>query len=116
MAAVKKNILIEERATFRWRLTWQSKTGKPVNLTGWTAAMELRAAKDELSPVLFTLSTANGRITMTSKGVIDLFISDEDTDTLEFEKAYYDLVLTAPNGDRVRLLEGEVKTSPGVTL
>lgn len=115
MPAAKKNLSIEQYATFFKRLTWRDVKKRPINLTGWTAVLQMRT--NAASPdVLFELSTANGRIVIDPlKGVIDLSITDEDTGSLAFSSAAYDLSLYAPGGQRYRLIEGKVLVSPGVT-
>lgn len=68
--------------------------------------------------VLLELSTANGRVTVTPlAGVIDLRIEANDTDELIFESGVYDIKVEFPGdpGTEIRLLEGQIKVSPGVT-
>lgn len=114
MAALKKPLLIEQYATFRWSFIWQTKAGKAIDLTGWSAKMDIKNAKGD-TVALFELSTANGRILFGPKGLVTLFITKEDTGTIDFEKAVYDLVFLAPNGDAKRMFEGIVSVSPGCT-
>lgn len=117
MAAAKKKFIIEEKATFKKRLIWSNKTKRPLNLTGYTALMQIKAIADEGSAVLLELSQANGRITITPlAGTIDLYISAADVAVIPWTEAVYDLVVTAPDGTVIRLLQGQVTVSPGVTL
>lgn len=116
MSAAKLNLSdIEIGATYRYTLIWKDSAGVVINLTGCTAKLHIREAKD--SPTyLIELSTENSRITITPlEGKIDLYISDETTDTLTGTGGFYDLKIYHPNGDETRLVEGKVKFSPGVT-
>ena len=115
MAAVKQNLRIEQGATFRLSLEWIA-NATPVILTGYQARMQIRTTIT--SPqVIHELSTQNGGIVFVNeeKGKIQLFISNEVTSSFAFDKAVYDLELSAPNNDVTRLLEGAVTLSREVT-
>ena len=117
MSAAKKKFVIEEKATFKKRLIWSNKNKRPLNLTGYTALMQIRSSLDEGSTLYMTLSQANGRITITPlAGTIDLLITAADTAVLPWSEAYYDLIITAPDTTVTRLLEGKITVSQGVSL
>lgn len=122
MSAGKLNLTIEQGATWHRRLTW--KTGDPatpVDLTGFTARMQVRAAADveseEVEPgdVLVELTTENSRITLTpEEGRIELDIDAVTTADIEAVEAVYDLELV--NGPTVtRLVQGAALISAEVT-
>ena len=112
MPAAKLNLTIEQGATFSKRLVWRDKNKRPVNTTGYAAKMQIRASATS-AEVLFELSTTNNRIVLQAGGVIQLDISANDTDSIK--SGVYDLKLYAPNGQEIRLIEGKVTVSPGVT-
>lgn len=113
--ATKYNLAIEQGATFRRTLTWQQANKRPVNLTGYTALLQVRETA-AATGVLLSLSTENGGLTIAgSTGQITILITDEQSLALTFTSGVYDLLLMAPNGDRVRLIEGKVTVSPCVT-
>lgn len=112
MPAAKLNLTVEQGATFSKRLVWRDKNKRPVNLSGYTAKMQIRTSASS-AEVLFELSTSNNRITLLAGGVIQLDISANDTDTIK--GGVYDLKLYAPSGQEIRLVEGKVSVSPGVT-
>lgn len=115
MQAAKLNLAIQQGATFRKRLVRRNEKGKPINLTGFTAKLQARLNHGDTT-TLFELSTENGGVVITPlTGTIDLYISDEVTATFGFPGCVYDLMLYAPNGDALRLCEGKVSVSPGVT-
>lgn len=114
MAAAKYKLKLEQGATLRKVFTWKA-DGVEVDLTGYTARMQIRPDIAS-SDVLATLATDNGGITIEAlPGTFTLFLSDIDTAALTFESAVYDLEFVAPNGDVIRLMQGEVTLSPEVT-
>ena len=106
---------IEKGATYTHTLTWKDSTNTPINLTGCTA--KLQARPDASSAiVLVELSTTNNRIVITPlEGKIQLYISDEDTTTIQGLGGVYDLEIYHPNGYTTRLLEGKWSFKPEVT-
>lgn len=113
MPAAKKNLVIEQKATFRKRLIWRDARKRAIDLTGYTARMQVRDAAGEL---LADLSTENGLITLgAAPGAIDLLIQATQTRTMSFQQALYDLKMIAPDGTEIRLLEGRVTLSLGQT-
>ena len=116
MPAGKHDIIIEQGATFRRVITWKAANGSPINLTGYTAKMQVRERVRDTDVVL-ECSTANGRITLGGNlGTITIVAQDEVTTTLsEMPKAVYDLELTSAGGEVTRLLRGAVEIVPEVT-
>jgi hypothetical protein len=87
----------------------------PLDLTGYTARMQLRASV--ASPdVLLELSTATTGITIDSPtGTIQRTIAATDTAAITWTQAVYDLVLTDGAGKVTRLAEGNVIVRREVT-
>ncbi|ENV08306.1 hypothetical protein F966_02980 [Acinetobacter higginsii] len=115
MPAAKLKLKIEQGTTFRQSLDWKS-NGEPVNLTGYTARMQMRNPID--SPIIIhELTTENGGITFSDvlTGKIELFITADNTSAFIFDSCVYDLEMVAPNTDVIRLLEGEITLSKEVT-
>ena len=116
MAAFKKSITLLQGETFAQSFAWRAGTPPvPVDLTGCTARMHVRASV--ASPdVLLSLSTDDGRITLGGPlGTIALRLPADVTAALSFVAAVYDLELVHPDGTVRRLLAGQVKLSPEVT-
>lgn len=111
MPAVKKNITIEKGATFTLNLTWKDAKGRPINLTGHSAFMEIRNEPGGTS--LLSLTTVNGKIVLGGAlGTIVVTIEDQDTAALTFASGSYTLKLTAPDSSSKRLMQGSVTVSP----
>jgi hypothetical protein len=115
MPAAKVNLKIEQGATFRQKFTWKDAKGKPVNLTGYTAKLQVRDSAGATT-VLLELTTENvGIVLGGTAGTIELMQTDEQTAALTFLKGVYDLLLLAADGTALRLIEGSVTVVPGVT-
>lgn len=115
-APLKYDITIYQGSTFRLPLTW--KTGDPatpVDLTGCTARMQIRA--DVKAPkALITLTTENGGITLGgAAGTVEIIVTPTQSKDVELSGGVYDLeIVFAPDIVR-RLLEGSVEVLPEVT-
>lgn len=110
--AATYNIICDQGATFQRQLTWKDSAGTPVNLTGYTARMQVRPTVDSTTLTL-ELTTTNSRITLGgSAGTIDLAVAATDmTMTGEF---VYDLELVT--GTTVtRLVQGYFTVRAEVT-
>ena len=88
--------------------------GVVVNLTGYTAAMQVRR-NVKSTDVYDSLTTENGRIVITPlEGKVDLVFPNATTSVYDFTRAVYDLELYI--GDVVtRILEGTFVVSLEVT-
>jgi hypothetical protein len=87
----------------------------PVDLTGFTARMQIRETVDATA-VLKSLTTENGGITLgDTAGTVDLLISATETAAFTFGNAVYDLELIDGSGIVTRLLSGNVSLSKEVT-
>lgn len=115
MSAAKLNLLIEQGADFSQRFIWKDSDQNPIDLTGYTARMQIRE-KIESDTVLLELTTENGRITLNQEpGTIDLKINSLDSESLPEGKSAYDLELVSSTNFVTRLLKGGVDIDPEVT-
>lgn len=116
MPAGQHDITIEQGATFKLDVTW--KTGSPaaaVNLTGYTARMQVRRSHKAESALL-TFTTENGAITLGgAAGTIAVRGLATLTDDVPAKPCVYDLELVSGAGEVTRLLEGSVTVTPEVT-
>lgn len=115
MSAGYLDLYIEQGATYDQPFVWKDGNGNPVNITGYTARMQIRKSVSATS-VIIELTTENGRITLGgAAGTIDLLIDADDTAALEQFAGVYDLELESNTGFVTRLLEGQVTVSKEVT-
>jgi len=114
MAATTYDLTIEQGATFSLVITYKD-NGVAVNLTGYTARMQVRATLESAS-TLVELTTANSRIALGgTAGTITLTISATDTAALTAGRGVYDLELVSGSGIVTRLLQGVATISRNVT-
>jgi len=114
MAATTYDILIEQGATYSQLITYKE-SGVAVNLTGYTARMQVRSTLESATTVV-ELTTANSRIALGgTAGTITLTISATDTAALTAGRGVYDLELVSGSGIVTRLLQGVATISRNVT-
>lgn len=115
MTAAQRDITIEKGATFRYSLTWKDSDSVPVDLTGYTARMQVRRKVDS-DDTLLDLSSSNGDITLGgSLGTIVIVASATDTAAIEGKVGVYDVEVESASGVVTRIIEGKVTLSPEVT-
>lgn len=109
------NLKVSRGATFRHRFVWQDDKSRPINLTGYTAKLQIR--EQPISPEFEAeLTTENGGIVLGGRlGTISLYLSSANTESLTSTKMVYDLKLRATNGDDIRLVQGQIVVSQEVT-
>lgn len=106
---------IYQGATFSRILTWKDGNEDPVDITGFTARMQIRESVDAADPFL-SLTTENGGIALGgAAGTITLTISSTGTAALSQSSGVYDLEMIDGDGIVSRLLEGSVLISREVT-
>ena len=124
MTAVIYDIEIEQGTTPIKEFIYKDSTGIPINLTGYTARMQIRPTVASAS-ILLELTTENGKLILGGlSGQIQMVFSEADTSVLP-RGGVYDLELVQGSADYdpnavdaptvIRLLQGEVLLSKGVT-
>lgn len=58
------NIITDQGATFTRELTWKDSAGSAVNLTAYTARMQVRSQIDATGAAVLELTTENNRIVL----------------------------------------------------
>ncbi len=117
VSAARLDLVMEQGATFERNLYYKDTDGNPIDISGWTAEMQIREYKNS-STALLTLTSSAGNIIMAGPtGHLEIHIPANDMEALDFTWGYYDLELS-PNGNATaafRLLEGRVKLTKEVT-
>lgn len=115
MAAASYDFEIEQGTTLLKPIVWKDSTGTPINLTGYSARMQVR--QSVVSPdVLLELSTTNGKISISPiTGTITLIFSEATTAAITWKRGKYDLEVVALNGAVTRLIQGEISVSQEIT-
>ena len=131
MSAGRYSFIVEQGATTDFQIVYKDSTGTPINLSGYTAAMQIRDRQGGSVLYASLTSSLGDSYTKTSgsafislsgsnlttdqvSGSIGVYIGHGITNNFTFNEAYYDLEIT--NGQiRTRLLEGKVQLTKQVT-
>jgi len=114
----KVDLTIYQGASYQqaWQLV-DKITGDPIDLTGYTAKMQIRGKiKDDVT--ILDLTTTNGGIAITvteDMTTLSLYASALATSVITASKGIYDLELIDTSGDVYRLMQGTVTISQEVT-
>lgn len=120
MRAGKYNITVEQGSTFDLKLLYEDSNGDAVDLTGYSAKMQIRPDYADLTDTTYlTLSSSldvdgSGLIINPTSGSLNIFITATKTDLFTFDHAKYDLELYY-SSSVTRLLEGNVNIKKSVT-
>jgi hypothetical protein len=112
--------------TFQDILTLQDSSGNPINLTGYTAEMQIRPYVQAPDPAFFTWTDTAGNIVLGgTAGTIAFDIASSVTavmaqtagvsDPNNEQVWVYDMILTSSGGISERVIQGQFLLFPGVT-
>jgi hypothetical protein len=113
--AVTYNTTIDQGADWFINFTYENPAGTPVNLTGATAALQVRTSPLAKTAVLTLTSAAGGGIVITPlTGLIACRATATQTTAITNGRYAYDLEITQ-NSIVTRLVQGTIEVSPQVT-
>lgn len=107
--AIKANLFIDQGATYATKLNITDTNGAPVDLTGYTAAAQIRKHYTSSNSVSFTATTT------AATGAVTLSLSANATANLYAGRYVYDVELVDSQGRVSRIVEGIVTITPNVT-
>jgi hypothetical protein len=102
------DMMVKQGEVYRRRFARKNKrTRRPVNLTGYTALMQVRP--DVLSnTVLLELGVGSGLTVHPTLGAVDVEFVIPLTVPMGFSVGVYDIVLKSSSGEREMLVEGAI--------
>jgi len=109
------NISIDQGATYTLAISYKDENGAAINLTNYTAAMQLRSTYTSVDAVLSLSSPSNGIVITGATGLISITITATQTAALSSNNFVYDLEITSSSNVKTRLIQGIVTISPEVT-
>ena len=114
--AVSYNTVIDQGATWFLTVTYENPNGTPINITGYTAALQLRSLPSDTTAVL-SLTTGAGITITGATGTVAIQASATQTRAIDEGNYYYDLEISSPTSPSVvtRLVQGQVVVSAEVT-
>ena len=107
------NVTMYQGATFDLTLTW-AVNGTPVNLTSYTARMQVRSAFDSTSPAL-SFTSGSGITLGGTAGTILVEASAATTAGVAIGQYVYDLEMVSAGSAVTRLIQGTFMVDPEVT-
>lgn len=115
MAAGEYDFEIEQGATLAKTFVWKDGDGVLVNLSAYTARMQVRQSFTS-EDALLSLTTTDGTIVLGgAAGTITLTLDATDTAAITWRRGKYDLELISGDGTVTRLLEGVITVSKEIT-
>jgi hypothetical protein len=112
--AVQYNVEIDQGADWFLNVTYEQPAGTPVNITGYTSALQLRSLPTDATAVL-SLSTGSGIAITGSTGLVAVHATAAQTRAIDEGVYYYDLEITSQSGIVTRLVQGQAYVSAEVT-
>ena len=107
----KANLIIDQGADFSKELTVTDDDGDVINLTGYTAAGQIRKHYSSNTATNFTCTFASDRTT----GKITISLGRSLSQALAYGRYVYDIEITNSSDKTTRLLEGIATITPEVT-
>ena len=102
-APIPKGTSIDQSRDFYLTVTWKDSNQVPINLTGYTATFSMR--QNHETPVILTVTSANGITLGGSTGVITVHLTNGQTG-MDEGNYVAELVLTSGAGIETSLLKG----------
>jgi len=116
MTAGIYNFTIDQGSQYTTTILYEDPSGNPINLTGYSAAMQLREQAAAPNPPSLSLTSgAGGGIVITPlDGQLDITMTTAQTGGLNARFYVYDLELTL-SGVVTRIIQGQITVSAQVT-
>ena len=113
--AVAYNTTIDQGADWYINFSYKDDAGVAINLTGYSAAMQLRSEPESATAVLSLSSPSSGIVITGATGLIAVHATAAQTGAIITGTYYYDLEITSGSGIVTRLIQGQIVVSPQVT-
>lgn len=108
--ATVSNLYVDQGSFFRTYVTVSSAAGTALDLTNFTVASQMRKSYQSSTAYNFTCS-----ITNPVQGRVRIELSSEQSRLIPAGKYLYDVEVTAPSGEKTRVVEGIVLMNPEIT-
>ena len=112
--ATTYNTIIDQNADWYLTVTWNDSSNNPINLTGYSAALQFRTSALATTTAL-SLTSGSGITLGGSAGTIAIHATASQTATLSPGSYAYDLEMISGGGVVTRLISGTVLVNPAVT-
>ena len=110
--AVLSNLSIDQGSDFSAEVIVEDSTGNVANLTGYSGAGNIRKTYTSATKVDFGVVVTNA-----GSGLLTLTLANSVTNAMKAGRYVYDVEITkTSNGEKTRVVEGQVTINPGVTV
>jgi hypothetical protein len=109
---------VEPGADSSWEAEWKDANGAAVDITNYTAALQIRDFYDQTTALISLTSSPAAGIVFNDpvNGKLTVTLTATQTTSFSFKRGVWDLLMTnTPSGAKTRLLEGFVYLIPAVT-
>lgn len=108
--AAYSEIYVEQNAEFSTTINLKDSQGDVINLSGYSASSQMRKSYYSTSASSFNVSVSN-----TATGEITVAMNSANTANLTPGRYMYDVIITSPQSQVTRVVEGIVNVLAGVT-
>jgi len=116
MAASTYDIDLEQGSTYSTVFTYTDSNGAAVNLTGFTARMQVRSVYSVTGPAISLTTNGGGGIVLGgAAGTVTVTVSATVSASLVPKNYVYDIELVSSGGVVTKLIRGKMKVLPEVT-
>ena len=110
--AVLSNLSIDQGSDFSAEVVVEDSSGDVANLTGYTGAGQIRKTYTSSTFTAFGVTVTNA-----GGGLLTLTLTNAVTNAMKAGRYVYDVEITkTSNGEKTRVVEGQVTINPGVTV
>ena len=110
--AVLSNLSVDQGSDFSAEVVVEDSSGDVANLSGYTGAGQIRKTYTSSTKVDFGVVVTNA-----TSGLLTLTLSNTVTNAMKAGRYVYDVEITkTSNGEKTRVVEGQVTINPGVTI
>ena len=110
--AVYSDLSIDQGSDFSADIVVEDATGTVGNLSGYTVAGQIRKTYTSTTATNFGVVVTNA-----TNGLLTLTLANTVTNGMKAGRYVYDVEITkTSNGEKTRVVEGQVTINPGVTV
>ena len=114
--AVEYDTTINQGADWYINFVYEDTTaGTPINITGYTAALQLRSLPSDTTAALSLTSPSGGIVITGASGLVAVHATAAQTGNIVAGYYYYDCEITSPANVVTRLIQGQILVSQQVT-
>lgn len=104
------NLFVDAGSSYSNIITVTATNGQPLDLTGYTVASQMR--KSYQSSTAFNF---NASIYQAESGKVRLQLTPSQSEVIPAGRWLYDVEITSPTGNKLRVVEGIVTVTPQIT-